>query len=274
MHNTSFLVVDDCATIRLVISSIIRNNLGSKNIYVAADGENACEIMENHTVDFIISDWDMPIMGGDKLLSFVRNDLNLKDLPFMMLSTDKDSISTEKVLKLGANQHLIKPVSPDDLEAKIRLSWNGTNKRMDKRFAFLPQYDSMLQVGEKSVPVDIINISRTGALIRTIYSNNLNLFADYDFKLTVDLPDRHKIISIDPIVTSFVRIEREVCKHSTLGVECYLGPVSGGCNPELCKLCNVALRFDLGAMKRDVLTQLNDFIEWLASRGPGIVAEN
>lgn len=83
MHNASFLIVDDCATIRLVISSIIRNNLGSKNIFVAADGENACEIMKNHSVDFVILDWDMPVMGGERLLPFVRNDLDLKELPFM-----------------------------------------------------------------------------------------------------------------------------------------------------------------------------------------------
>jgi len=273
MHNASFLIVDDCATIRLVISSIIRNNLGSKNIYVAADGENACEIMRNHAVDFVISDWDMPVMGGEGLLSFVRNDLDLKELPFIMLSTDKDTISTEKAIKLGASQHLKKPVKPEDLEEKIRLSWNGANKRQSKRFAFLPQYDAMIQVGEKSIPVDIINISRTGALIRMIYSRNLDLFGSYDIKLTFDLPDKHKIVSIDPVISSCVRIEREVCKHSTLGSECYLGPVSGGCKPDVCKLCNVALRFNLDAMNRDVLSEFNDFIEWLAARGPEIVAE-
>ena len=271
MHNAIFLVVDDCATTRLVISSIIRNSIGSKNIFVATDGENACEIIRNHNVDIIISDWDMPVMGGEKLLSEIRSNPDTKEVPVIILSTEHDNLSMEKAIALGATQHLEKPVKPEDLETKLRLSWNGTNKRMAKRFAFLPQYDSMLQVDSKALTVDIINISRTGVLLRMIYSKNLDLFGTYDFKLTVNLPDKHKILSLDPIIASCIRIEREVCKHAVIGRECYLGPSSGGCTPDACRLCNVAMSFNLDDMDRKVLSDLNDFIEWLNDRAPDVV---
>ncbi|WP_289022372.1 response regulator [Desulfobacter postgatei] len=85
--NTYFLIVSYHSIIKSSIKQILKNN-GFRNYLFARNGHEALKILQSHEnkVEFIISDWDMPIINGIELLKKVKNDPELFMLPFMLLS--------------------------------------------------------------------------------------------------------------------------------------------------------------------------------------------
>lgn len=112
------LVVDDMSVMRSILKALL-NNMGVKDVIEAADGEMALQILQNTKVDLILSDWNMPKMTGIELLGKVRQDLVLKNIPFVMISAEATSTNISQAIRLHVSQYLLKPVSAEQLEQKI-----------------------------------------------------------------------------------------------------------------------------------------------------------
>jgi two-component system chemotaxis response regulator CheY len=119
------LVVDDKASIRATMTSILRN-LGFQDIVEAVDGNDAWfklkaefEGRKPDVFDLIISDMEMPSMSGLDLLRAVRQDPVLSRTPFIMVTTvnTKDVILT--TMKLGIKAYIIKPFDQDSVRNKL-----------------------------------------------------------------------------------------------------------------------------------------------------------
>lgn len=273
MHNLRFLIAEDSSVIRMVLSRIIRNRLGVSEIYLAADGASALEILQKQEIDFIVADWSLPHISGEKFLAEVRKNDVLRKIPFIMLSTKRDAISTEKVLKLGVSQHIIKPFKPEVFEEKVRAAWNVTSKRKEERHAFLPRHEAVLVADKKEFPLDIINISRLGALARVHHEPDINIFRTYKIKLTVEIAEAKEYIVIDPLIGKSIRLDSDECHKTASGQDCYIYRSKGGCPSVESKLCSLALCFLLNDMDSYEKKNLDRLIEWLASRGPHIVED-
>ena len=61
MRDVSILIVDDTATARNMVRSTLQNNFGTETLFTAADGKEALEILRQHRVDIIVSDWNMTV---------------------------------------------------------------------------------------------------------------------------------------------------------------------------------------------------------------------
>lgn len=273
MHNLRFLIAEDSSVVRLVLSRIIRNRIGASEIYLAADGTSALEILKKQEIDFIIADWSLPDMNGEKLLVEIRKVDVQKKIPLIMLTTKQDNIATEKVLKLGASQHIVKPFKPELFEAKVRAAWNVTSKRKEERHSFLPRHEALLIAGDKEFPADVINISRLGALIRIHHEPEINIFRTYRMKLTVEIADAKEYIVIDPLVGKSIRLDSDECHKTASGEDCYIHRSKGGCPSAESRLCSLALCFIHKEMERHEIENLDRLIKWLASRGPDIVKD-
>jgi two-component system chemotaxis response regulator CheY len=85
--NTHFLVVSYHSIIKSSIKQILKNN-GFSNYLFARNGQEALRIIQRHEnkIEFIISDWDMPIINGIELLKKLKNAPEFFMLPFMLLS--------------------------------------------------------------------------------------------------------------------------------------------------------------------------------------------
>ena len=59
--------------------------------------------------DLILTDINMPIMDGLKLVSMVRNDPNYKETPIIVITTEGATEDRERALALGANEYITKP---------------------------------------------------------------------------------------------------------------------------------------------------------------------
>jgi len=84
MSGHRILLAEDNKDLREDFSELF--TLDGYEVYAAADGREAWSILQDHTVDIIISDYDMPNMNGYELFQAVRSDSRLANIPFLMFS--------------------------------------------------------------------------------------------------------------------------------------------------------------------------------------------
>ena len=118
MADKKILVVDDVASMRKVTKSILMV-ANYTNITQATDGDEALKILQSETFDMIICDWEMPNMSGLELLIEIQKDEKLKDIPFLMLTSNTEKVKADVALKKGATDYIIKPIQPSLLLEKI-----------------------------------------------------------------------------------------------------------------------------------------------------------
>lgn len=113
------LVVDDLGALRMSVCSILKH-LGFKNVVAAEDGFQALEMLASQSVDFLITDLDMPGMDGIELLRAVRADAHLKEVPVLFLTADGEKTRVMEAFRAGVSDYILKPFTIDLLDTKIR----------------------------------------------------------------------------------------------------------------------------------------------------------
>ena len=111
-----FLVVDDSATMRrIVVNSLQR--VGFSDVVEASDGAEALEKIA--TVDFVITDWNMPKVSGAELTRAIRPCDETKLMPLIMVTARsvRDDILT--AMEAGVDSYVVKPFTPQVLREKI-----------------------------------------------------------------------------------------------------------------------------------------------------------
>jgi two-component system chemotaxis response regulator CheY len=109
MQNAKVLVVDDSPTMRQLIVFALRRIVGLQ-IDEAGDGVAALKKLAAEPYDLLLTDINMPIMDGLKLVSLVRNDPQYKSLPVVVITTEGAQLDRERALALGANEYVTKPI--------------------------------------------------------------------------------------------------------------------------------------------------------------------
>jgi two-component system chemotaxis response regulator CheY len=113
-----FLVVDDFATMRRIIKSVL-NELGYSNVTEADDGSTALPLLRDGDFDFLITDWNMPGMPGLELLKAVRANEKLAKMPVLMLTAEAQRDQIVAAAKAGVSGYIIKPFTADVLKKKL-----------------------------------------------------------------------------------------------------------------------------------------------------------
>ena len=93
--NMKILIVDDFSTMRRIIKNLLRD-LGFTNTVEADDGTTALPILQTGTIDFLVTDWNMPGMTGIELLRAVRADEKLKTIPVLMVTEKEKRQQTKR----------------------------------------------------------------------------------------------------------------------------------------------------------------------------------
>ena len=114
MPDYNFLVVEDSPTMRQLIAFALKRIPGSK-IVEANDGIDALKKLSAQKFDVILTDINMPIMDGLKLVSMVRNDPSHKTIPIIIITTEGAEEDRKRGLALGANAYIAKPIQTADL---------------------------------------------------------------------------------------------------------------------------------------------------------------
>jgi len=114
----TILIVDDFATMRKVIRNLLKQ-VGYENIMEADNGEAGFAVLKSHKIDFIISDWNMPVMTGLELLKAVRADADLAKTPFLMVTAEALKENVVAAVKAGVSNYIVKPFTAEVLNEKI-----------------------------------------------------------------------------------------------------------------------------------------------------------
>ena len=111
------LVVDDQKVVANVYSGIFKA-LGVNEVDIAGSGEEAAELVRRKMYDLVLSDVQMPGMGGVGFVKYVRETLSFRDLPVYAVTSDTASIDAFR--EQGFNAVLMKPFTRANVVALLR----------------------------------------------------------------------------------------------------------------------------------------------------------
>ena len=130
--HTRLLVVDDNEDNRYTL--IMRLQIeGYEDVTTAEDGEQALELIRQHEFDLILLDVMMPKVDGYQVLSQLKADHRLHDLPVIMISALNEINSVARCIELGADDYLPKPFDPILLKARVGASLEKKRLRNEIR---------------------------------------------------------------------------------------------------------------------------------------------
>jgi DNA-binding response OmpR family regulator len=118
MMKKRLLIVDDEPSIRLILEHYFKKEY---DVTLTSNGQEGMDYLEKgNVIDAIIADFEMPVMNGLDFIKLIRASTLFKNLPLVMLS-GKDEISNKILcLKQGADDYVIKPFNPLELDLRIK----------------------------------------------------------------------------------------------------------------------------------------------------------
>ncbi|RLB59892.1 MAG: response regulator [Deltaproteobacteria bacterium] len=113
------LVVEDSPTMRQLICFALRRIKGIE-VVEADDGVDGLKKLANGPFHIIITDINMPVMDGLKLVSLVRSDDKWKEVPIVIITTEGAAEDRQRALSLGANAYITKPIQAPQVIACVK----------------------------------------------------------------------------------------------------------------------------------------------------------
>ncbi|MEH0664323.1 response regulator [Vibrio scophthalmi] len=110
---TKILAVDDSVSIRQMVSHTLKD--AGYEVETANDGKDALNKVMSAKFDVVISDVNMPNMGGFELVKALREKPQYKFVPILMLTTETSADKKLQGKQAGATGWLVKPFNPDTL---------------------------------------------------------------------------------------------------------------------------------------------------------------
>jgi two-component system, chemotaxis family, chemotaxis protein CheY len=114
------LIVDDSRAMRNFLrKALAMTCLEIGTVHEAVNGMEALGVLEEHSVQFIFSDINMPVMDGTVFIGELAKREITKRIPVLVVSTDSSRERMEQILCLGAKGYIAKPFSPEMLEREV-----------------------------------------------------------------------------------------------------------------------------------------------------------
>ena len=121
MSDMKFLVVDDSPTMRRIVFNTLKR-LGYNDIEEAEHGAEALDKLKTiENINFVVTDWNMPVMDGLQLVQEIRSSPEFGKLPILMVTTRSVKDDIIDAMKAGVNNYIVKPFTPEVLKSKIDL---------------------------------------------------------------------------------------------------------------------------------------------------------
>ncbi|RJG12833.1 response regulator [Pseudomonas cavernicola] len=120
MSKVSVLVVDDAPFIRDLVKKGLRNHFPGIQIEESVNGRKAQQLLARQSFDLILCDWEMPELSGLELLSWCREQDNLKSVPFIMVTSRGDKDNVVQAIQAGVSDFIGKPFSNEQLITKVK----------------------------------------------------------------------------------------------------------------------------------------------------------
>jgi two-component system chemotaxis response regulator CheY len=86
-----------------------------ENLYEAENGHEALILLEEHQIDIIFTDINMPVMDGEKMVRIISADSNLNHIPIVVITSKGSDFTKHCFEELGVKKYLVKPFSPEQI---------------------------------------------------------------------------------------------------------------------------------------------------------------
>lgn len=116
----NFLVVDDQAIMRSLIKDTL-NKMGYKDVDEADDGNAGLDKLLLKKYDLVISDIHMTKMSGLELLKEIRATQTLKEVKFLLVTTEGSKGAVIEAIKYKVNGYILKPFTFEAFQEKLKL---------------------------------------------------------------------------------------------------------------------------------------------------------
>ncbi len=121
MSQLRFLVVDDSQTMRKIVMNSLKR-IGYDDYVEAENGLEALKILKSDsTINFVITDWNMPVLTGIDLLRAIRENEDFGSIPVLMVTTRMFKEDVMQAIQAKVNNYIVKPFTPQVLKEKIDL---------------------------------------------------------------------------------------------------------------------------------------------------------
>ena len=128
MSKVSVLVVDDASFIRDLVKKCLRNYFPGIRIEDAVNGKKAQAVLAREAFDLVLCDWEMPEMSGLELLTWCRQQDNLKGMPFVMVTSRGDKENVVQAIQAGVSGYVSKPFTNEQLLTKVKQALHKVGK--------------------------------------------------------------------------------------------------------------------------------------------------
>ena len=119
MERQRILIVEDSPTMRQLLVFALRR-LKNVEIVEAQDGMDGLRKISSDHFDLALIDINMPVMDGLKLISLIRGEDSLKEIPIVVITTEGAKEDRDRAMVLGANEYLTKPIQANRVLAVAR----------------------------------------------------------------------------------------------------------------------------------------------------------
>lgn len=125
-HPCSFLLVEDNAADADLIQRVLKKVDPSNSIYLARDGEEALQMLENWGNNLpapmiVLLDLKLPKVDGLEILKSIKGNKRLKTLPIVVLTSSSQLKDIHEAYQLGANSYILKAIDFDEFSNAIEL---------------------------------------------------------------------------------------------------------------------------------------------------------
>ena len=119
MAKYNILVVDDSPTMRQLIVFALKR-LRDVSITEANDGVDGLKKISSAKFDLVLTDINMPVMDGLKLVSLIRGDTTHKEVPIIVITTEGGQEDKDRAMALGATSYITKPIQANSVLTVVK----------------------------------------------------------------------------------------------------------------------------------------------------------
>jgi two-component system chemotaxis response regulator CheY len=120
MDSISVLIVDDSSVMRKIVERSLRQaGIGIAQVFEAGNGLEALAVLNEHKVDLVLCDINMPAMDGLEFVKQLPSLENAKGVPVVMITTEGSEGHVVQALSAGARGYIRKPFTADQVKEHI-----------------------------------------------------------------------------------------------------------------------------------------------------------
>lgn len=118
---TNVLIVDDSELTRTAVKRIIDmvDSFEVGQVFEAANGRAALDLLEHEQVDLVLADLNMPEMNGIEMVEHMQQANELASIPVVVVSTESSTTRIKELLTKGIKNYLHKPFTPEEFKEAI-----------------------------------------------------------------------------------------------------------------------------------------------------------